>query len=100
MFEMTAEIVAPHVDKMKNVLNHGDFWINNMMFQYDGTATTNPQDIRLVDLQICRFSSQALDLQYFVVTSIQEQVRAKIISPYACSRAEQGQEKVFTHKNG
>lgn len=69
------KIVAPSKDGI-NVLNHGDYWINNMMFLYEGEETVNPQDIRLVDLQLVRYSSPALDLQYFMTTSVQQKVCA------------------------
>lgn len=76
MYSKMCAVVAPSETGI-NVLNHGDFWINNMMFLYEGEETVNPQDIRLVDLQLVRYASPALDLQYFVTTSAQEQVRVE-----------------------
>ncbi|KAJ1531751.1 hypothetical protein ONE63_000414 [Megalurothrips usitatus] len=79
MHQRLCDIVAPGDESAGslNVLNHGDFWINNMMFLYDedDTQSRTPTDIRVVDLQIVRFSSPALDLQYFIVTSANQEVR-------------------------
>lgn len=70
------DTVAPKPNGI-NVLNHGDFWINNMMYKYDDDddESLRPRDIRLVDLQLVRFSSPCLDLQYFITTSAQQEVR-------------------------
>ncbi|KAJ8895508.1 hypothetical protein PR048_000841 [Dryococelus australis] len=59
-----------------NVLTHGDLWINNMMFRYDD-ETGAVQDIRLVDFQMSRYTSFAMDLQYFIHTSPTDTIRAR-----------------------
>ncbi|PSN36163.1 hypothetical protein C0J52_17000 [Blattella germanica] len=46
---------AERVDGDFNCFVHGDLWLNNMMF---------------VDYQMCLLSSPALDLQYFLYTSV------------------------------
>lgn len=57
-----------------SVLNHGDFWVNNILYRYDeGTGAVDKA--KLVDFQLCRFSSPALDLNYFLCTSVAEDVR-------------------------
>ena len=50
-----------------NVLNHGDFWCNNIMFQYDEHGKL--QETYLVDLQMPRYGSPAQDLLYFIISS-------------------------------
>ncbi|XP_073819745.1 uncharacterized protein [Musca autumnalis] len=50
-----------------NVLSHGDCWSNNIMFQHD--AQNNVLSTLLVDFQAGRFTSPALDLQYFLLGS-------------------------------
>ncbi|XP_034488582.1 uncharacterized protein LOC117792519 [Drosophila innubila] len=50
-----------------NVLNHGDFWSNNMMFSHDSFG--NIKDIYMVDFQIPKYGSVAQDLYYFLMTS-------------------------------
>ncbi|KAH0534817.1 uncharacterized protein LOC123266980 [Cotesia glomerata] len=55
-----------------NVINHGDFWVNNMMFKYDDKG--NVIDHIFVDFQICVYGTPALDLQYYLNTSLREEV--------------------------
>lgn len=57
-----------------NVLNHGDMWVNNIMYKYneDGHVTS----AKLVDFQLSRYTSPALDLLYFLFTS----PRAEVLS--------------------
>ncbi|XP_070150093.1 uncharacterized protein [Polyergus mexicanus] len=50
-----------------NVINHGDCWVNNMMFKYDNDG--KPIDHIFVDFQLCVYASPALDLLYFLSTS-------------------------------
>ncbi|XP_063225229.1 uncharacterized protein LOC134532594 [Bacillus rossius redtenbacheri] len=67
------ELVSPAEDGF-NVLNHGDFWVNNMLFRRDG-STGEPAEVCVVDLQQVRYGSPALDLQYFLATSLARGVR-------------------------
>lgn len=67
------KFLKPKKDSL-NVLNHGDCWVNNIMFHYS-QETGKVDDIRLVDFQLARFSSPVLDLQYFLCTSTNEEVR-------------------------
>ncbi|XP_046431315.1 uncharacterized protein LOC124185044 [Neodiprion fabricii] len=55
------------------VLNHGDFWINNMMFVYDERRV--PVNCIFVDFQICHRGSPANDILYFIGTSPSDDVR-------------------------
>lgn len=50
-----------------NVLNHGDFWSNNMMFSYDCFGKI--KDLMLVDFQVPKWGSVAQDLIYFLISS-------------------------------
>ncbi|XP_042858440.1 uncharacterized protein LOC122244565 isoform X2 [Penaeus japonicus] len=49
------------------VLNHGDCWNNNLLFRYDESGS--PVQVMLVDLQVVRKVSPALDLNYFFYSS-------------------------------
>lgn len=46
------------------VLNHGDSWVNNLMFREDENG--QPCDILLVDYQMSVYTSPAIDLLYFL----------------------------------
>jgi hypothetical protein len=49
------------------VINHGDCWVNNMLFKYD--SNNKPVEHIFVDFQICIYTSPAIDLLYFLSTS-------------------------------
>lgn len=50
------------------VLCHGDFWMNNILFRYDGENVV--KDLKLLDFQGPRFQSFAVDFWLFVYTSM------------------------------
>lgn len=50
-----------------NVLNHGDFWSNNMMFSHDESG--NIKETILVDYQMPKYGTVAQDLLYFLMSS-------------------------------
>ncbi|XP_046809579.1 uncharacterized protein LOC111674599 isoform X1 [Lucilia cuprina] len=50
-----------------NVLNHGDLWCNNIMFQYD--AFGKIKNTLFVDFAISKYGSPANDLYYFILSS-------------------------------
>ncbi|XP_065366133.1 uncharacterized protein LOC135959058 [Calliphora vicina] len=56
------------------VLNHGDMWVNNMMFKYDEQNSTQPQDVVFVDFQMSIWGSPGIDLNYFFYTSLPVQL--------------------------
>lgn len=68
------DICKPREDRL-NVLNHGDFWMNNMLFKHDDKGEV--VDVRFVDFQVMRFASPALDLLYFLYTSANEEARSQ-----------------------
>ena len=69
------DIVKPVPDSL-SVLTHGDFWVNNMMFHYC-PETGKPDQVRFVDFQLTRYTTPVLDLQYFIYSSANEQVRSE-----------------------
>lgn len=52
------------------VLNHGDDWLNNMMFK--GT-----EDVKLIDFQLSFWGSPANDLIYFFVSSVADDIKTQ-----------------------
>lgn len=55
-----------------NVINHGDSWVNNMLFKYNNEG--RPEKHIFVDFQMCVYTSPAIDLHYFISTSACEDV--------------------------
>ncbi|KAH8359882.1 hypothetical protein KR093_009298 [Drosophila rubida] len=50
-----------------NVLNHGDFWSNNMMFLHDSFGKI--KETYMVDFQMLKYGTVAQDLYYFLISS-------------------------------
>jgi thiamine kinase-like enzyme len=58
------------------VLNHGDDWLNNLMFKIrDDDGST--EAVKLLDYQISYWGSPAGDLFYFLVSSVQDEFKTK-----------------------
>ncbi|XP_061399694.1 uncharacterized protein LOC133335438, partial [Musca vetustissima] len=57
-------------------LNHGDFWCNNIMFQYDDDNSA-PKETYFVDLQMPRYGPVAQDLLYFILSSTQADLKVQ-----------------------
>lgn len=55
-----------------NTICHNDFWVNNMMLQWDKEG--RPQDIKIVDFQTTHYNSAAIDLLFFLFTSVESNV--------------------------
>ncbi|XP_063227492.1 uncharacterized protein LOC134533773 [Bacillus rossius redtenbacheri] len=72
-FQLLEEVVQRDEEGF-NVLNHGDFWINHVMFRYDGSGAVS--DIKFVDFQNCYYGSPVIDLQYFLYSSPSPEVRS------------------------
>lgn len=60
-----------------NVLLHGDCWINNFMFKYDGKKVI---DAKLFDFQYSNYNSIGLDLNFFIFKSVGEEVKTHHIN--------------------
>ncbi|XP_015190308.1 PREDICTED: uncharacterized protein LOC107073906 [Polistes dominula] len=71
IYSETCKVIKCRDDEF-NVINHGDFWVNNMMFRYNDER--KPIDHIFVDFQMCTYTSPALDLQYFLSTSPNDDV--------------------------
>lgn len=56
------------------VLNHGDFWNNNMMYRY-AAGSKRPLALCIIDWQMTQFGSSALDIGYFVFSSMGHELR-------------------------
>ncbi|XP_063597604.1 uncharacterized protein LOC134774190 [Penaeus indicus] len=56
-----------------SVLVHNDCWTNNVLFRYD--ARGRPCSAALLDFQMATMSSPAIDILYFLYTSLDERAR-------------------------
>ncbi|XP_046672151.1 uncharacterized protein LOC124362040 [Homalodisca vitripennis] len=56
-----------------NVLNHGDVWINNLLFKKLNSGEV--VDVKFIDFQVSRWGSPVQDLLFFLWTSANEEVR-------------------------
>lgn len=56
-----------------NVLNHGDCWSNNIMFQYD--AFGKIKSTYFVDFALGKYGSPANDLYYFLLSSCSHDIK-------------------------
>lgn len=54
------------------VLNHGDTWLNNMMFKFDGDSTI---DLKLIDFQMPFWGSPVADIVYFLISSVADDIK-------------------------
>uniref|UniRef100_A0AAG5CU16 CHK kinase-like domain-containing protein n=1 Tax=Anopheles atroparvus TaxID=41427 RepID=A0AAG5CU16_ANOAO len=72
MFDALLRITKPDSNKF-NVLNHGDMWCNNMMFQYSEDEKIN--EIILVDFQMSMWCSPVIDLNYFIFSSVRADLK-------------------------
>lgn len=57
------------------ILNHGDIWLNNMMFQSD--ADNNPLDVSMIDFQGPFWASPVVDIMYFLLSSVADDIKVE-----------------------
>ncbi|XP_055715421.1 uncharacterized protein LOC129809525 [Phlebotomus papatasi] len=55
------------------VINHGDCWINNLMYRHDDQD--KPREISVIDWQMSRYASPVLDMIYFTFTCTNKSFR-------------------------
>ncbi|ODM93652.1 putative oxidoreductase dhs-27 [Orchesella cincta] len=73
-YELVEEAINSLTDDEFAVLCHGDFWNNNMMFKRDPESNKITGHIA-IDLQVTRYNSPALDISYYLFTSVKPAVR-------------------------
>ncbi|XP_063227076.1 uncharacterized protein LOC134533481 [Bacillus rossius redtenbacheri] len=70
IFQLMTRLVQP--SEPFSVICHGDFWLNNILFSYKEGEV---DDVRLLDLQVARYCSPAVDILHFLYTSTFREVR-------------------------
>jgi len=63
-------------DSTLNVLNHGDLWRSNIFIKND-EYSNKPISVKFVDFQLAHYNSYGMDIQYFLWTSVDDEVREK-----------------------
>ncbi|XP_054258010.1 uncharacterized protein LOC128982940 isoform X1 [Macrosteles quadrilineatus] len=79
IWESTLNLIKPKPASL-NVLNHGDIWINNILFKY--TQSAEVSNLKFLDFQLTRYGSPVLDLIFFTWTSANEDVRENLEDLY------------------
>ncbi|EDW05260.1 uncharacterized protein Dmoj_GI21400 [Drosophila mojavensis] len=80
MFKLAENVLQSAVrmydeqDKGFKVFNMADIWINNLMFHINN-ETKEPDNVVAVDFQLAYVGSPAVDLNYFLYGSLNENVR-------------------------
>nr|BAN20614.1 conserved hypothetical protein [Riptortus pedestris] len=49
-------------------LNHGDYWVNNILFKKDPSG--KPTTIKMIDFQLCFCNNPCLDVNYLISSSL------------------------------
>ncbi|KAK5642399.1 hypothetical protein RI129_008566 [Pyrocoelia pectoralis] len=63
-------------DKKYAVINHGDIEIRNLLFKYGDPGNTEiPTELSMLDWQLARFASPALDILFFIFINTDKDLR-------------------------
>ncbi|XP_035725475.1 uncharacterized protein LOC118443101 [Vespa mandarinia] len=66
-YDMIAKLLSLPKDRYFTIC-HGDIWINNILYKHDKDGQV--YDLKLVDYQISRHMSVAIDFHYFIYSSV------------------------------
>ncbi|CAG9824036.1 unnamed protein product [Phaedon cochleariae] len=65
----------PSNDSENIVFDHGDCWCNNLMFGYENQDNSSvPSSVRIIDWQLSKLASPAMDLSYFFLVHSPKEV--------------------------
>ncbi|XP_055637425.1 uncharacterized protein LOC129776066 isoform X2 [Toxorhynchites rutilus septentrionalis] len=62
-----------HTRNQNSVINHGDCWMPNFLFLCDANGV--PQRAKMLDYQLARYSSPALDISFFIYSCTSQALR-------------------------
>ncbi|XP_055854520.1 uncharacterized protein LOC129918170 [Episyrphus balteatus] len=74
LFDWYKKATTPDPNEF-NVLNHGDCWVNNIMFEHNKNG--NVTDTYFIDYQLTCYGNPAQDLYYFITASASYDLRVK-----------------------
>lgn len=66
-------VYLTHTRNQNSVINHGDCWIPNFLFRYDDKGS--PVSAKMIDFQLARYSSPALDISFFIYSCTNQTLR-------------------------
>lgn len=81
--EKALESMRPQT-KFRNVLGHGDLWVKNVMYQYEGSSKnlTKPIHAVMVDFQFIRYHLPVQDMLFFLYFGTSQAIRQKFFHYY------------------
>ncbi|XP_055605910.1 uncharacterized protein LOC129754074 [Uranotaenia lowii] len=66
-------VYLTHTRNQNSVINHGDCWMPNFLFRYDANGV--PVAVKMIDFQLARYSSPALDISFFIYSCTTQELR-------------------------
>ncbi|XP_055714788.1 uncharacterized protein LOC129808908 [Phlebotomus papatasi] len=70
-----------HAESPLAVIGHGDGWTPNFLFKYDassaGAGSKVPKEIRIIDFQLARCATLAIDISFFIYSCTTQKLREK-----------------------
>lgn len=79
-FDIVVECVDGNACEPYSVVAHGDLWSNNTMFQCN--EKNWPNNTCIIDWQMCRYASPALDILYYIFCSTTKELRGRNYNVY------------------
>ncbi|GAB0088175.1 uncharacterized protein DMENIID0001_025620 [Sergentomyia squamirostris] len=76
LYDLLADIT--HAKSPLSVIGHGDCWAPNFLVKYDTTSGSRiPQEIKIIDFQLTRYASLAVDISFFIYSCTTQSLREK-----------------------